>query len=201
MAVELESTLAMNPLWKIPAVTIPKAPPVPALKYTEFDPDRSIESYGLLVLYSHDAFLTVLHTPRIYQAFANFLKSEHSSENLVFWSRAERFRQVSREMVELVSSVDKIHLQPGSPEEFNVSHRSRTEAIQNVKSMTLSLEQSSKGFNELQREVEMLMWRDSYPRFLKHHLAYNASRSLEWYPGKSYSFKGLGECFCLTDPQ
>jgi hypothetical protein len=201
MAVGLESTLPMNALGKLPAVNIPKAPPVPASKHTEFDPDRSIESYGLLDLYSHDAFLTVLHTPRIYDAFANFLQSEHSSENLAFWSRAERFRQVNREMVELVSSVDKIHLQPGAPEEINVSHRSRTEAIQNVNTMTLSLEESSKAFNDLQREVEMLMWRDSYPRFLKHHLAYNASRSLEWYPGKSYSFKGLGECFCLTDPQ
>lgn len=65
----------------------------------------------------------------------------------------------------------------------------------------LSLEETQAIFGDLQQEVEMLMWRDSYPRFLKHHFAYNASKSLEWYPGRNYTFKGLGECFCLTYPR
>ena len=180
---------------------IPKGQLVPSPKYAEFNPERSTGSYGLLDLYSHEAFLTVLHTPRMYSAFANFLESEHSSENLAFWSRAERYRQLNREMFEVVSVADTFHLEEGSPEEINVSYRARIEGIQKAKNMMLVLEESLGVFNELQRELEMLMWRDSYPRFLKHYLAYNASRSLEWYPGKAYSFKGLGECFCITDPK
>lgn len=171
------------------------------MKHTEFIPERSIESYGLLDLYSHDAFLTVLHTPRIYAAFAVFLHSEHSSENLAFWSRCERYKQLNREISQAVSVIDKDHLQEGAIEEVNVNHRSRMEGISKAKSMTLAMEENLEAYCDLQKEVEMLMWRDSYPRFLKHHLAYNASKSLEWSPGRTYTFKGLGECFCLTDPR
>jgi len=172
-----------------------------SMKHTEFTPERSIESYGLLDLYSHNAFLTVLHTPRIYAAFAVFLQSEHSSENLTFWSLCERYRHLNRGLSHAVSVIDNDYLQEGAIEEVNVSQRSRMEGIRKGKSVVLAMEESLSAYYELQKEVEMLMWRDSYPRFLKHHLAYKASKSLEWSPGRTYTFKGLGECFCLTDPR
>src|SRR5271170_6423535 len=83
------------------------------MKPTEFIPERSIESYGLVDLYSYDAFLTVLHTPRIYDAFAVFLRSEHSSENLTFWTRCARFRQLNREISQAVTIIDSDNLQEG----------------------------------------------------------------------------------------
>jgi len=170
------------------------------MKPTEFIPERSIESYGLVDLYSYDAFLTVLHTPRIYDAFAVFLRSEHSSENLTFWTRCARFRQLNREISQAVTIIDSDNLQEGAIEEVNVAHRFRLEGIRKAKRVILAMEESLATYGDLRKEVEMLMWRDSYPRFLKHHLAYNASKSLEWSPTRTYTFKGLGECFCLTDP-
>jgi hypothetical protein len=163
--------------------------------------EQSIESYGLLDLYSHDAFLTLLHTPRIYDAFAEFLRSEHSSENLIFWSRCERYKQHHRELRKSISLIDHKHLQIGALEEINVSDRGRKDGILKVGNTLLALEETDQMFGNLQSEVEMMMWRDSYPRFLKHHLAYNASRSLEWSGLGRMAFKGLGECFCLTDPR
>jgi PAS domain-containing protein len=171
------------------------------MKHTEFTPERSIESYGLLDLYSHHAFLTVLHTPRIYDAFAVFLRSEHSSENLTFWSRCARYIRLNREISQAVTTIDNDHLQEGAIEEVNVAHRFKMEGISKAKSVILAMEETLETYRDLQKEVEMLMWRDSYPRFLKHHLAYNASKSLEWSPTRMYTFKGLGECFCLTDPR
>jgi PAS domain-containing protein len=173
----------------------------PSSKPGDFVPQRSIESYGLLDLYSHDAFLTVLHTPRIYEAFAEFLRSEHSSENLVFWSRCVQYKQYHRELSKSISLIDHKHLQVGAAEEINVPDRKRTEGFRQVGNLLLAMEETEQVFGSLQSEVEMMMWRDPYPRFLKHHLAYNASKSLEWHgPGKM-TFKGLGECFCLTDPR
>lgn len=79
--------------------------------------------------------------------------------------------------------------------------KTRVEGVNKVEGMLLLCHETENVFEELRKEVEMLMWRDSYPRFLKHHLAYNASKSLEWYPGKTFTFKGLGECFCITNPR
>lgn len=171
------------------------------VKHTDFTPERSIESYGLLDLYSYDAFRTVLHTPRIYEAFFSFLRSEHSEENLVFWSRCQTYRHLHHELTHSASQIKIDHLQEGSKDEINVRRKTRVEGITNVENMLRTSQQTESVFTELQKEVEMLMWRDSYPRFLKHHLAYNASKSLEWYPGKTFTFKGLGECFCITNPR
>jgi Regulator of G protein signaling domain len=171
-------------------------------KHTNFALERSIESYGLLDLYSYDAFHTVLHTPRIYDAFAEFLRFEHSSENLIFWSRCERYKEYHQELCTSISLIDHKHLPIGASEEINVSDRGRKDGILKVGNTLLALEETDQMFGNLQSEVEMTMWRDSYPRFLKHQsLAYNASRSLGW-PGLGrMEFNGLGECFCLTDPQ
>jgi hypothetical protein len=171
-----------------------------SLKHTD-NPQRSIESYGLLDVYSYNAFRTVLHTPRIYDAFAAFLRSEHSSEHLVFWTRCERVRQLKQELSDSVSTIHDEHLRDGSKHEINISHRSRVGVVEKVDSIKLALNDTQGTIDDLQKEVEMLMWRDSYPRFLKHRLAYNASKSLEWASTKPLTFKGLGECFCITDPR
>jgi PAS domain-containing protein len=169
-------------------------------KHTDFSPERSIESYGLLDLYSRAAFLTVLHTPRIYDSFSAFLCTEHSSENLVFWTRCELYKQRQRNLSDSLQLIDRQHLQVNSEEELNICHRSKTRGIQKLTNALHVLEETDRVFEELQDEVEMLMWRDTYPRFLKHHMAYNASKSLE-NPGRMSALNGLGECFCLTDPR
>jgi len=180
-------------------------PPLPrgqeSLKQTDLTPERSVESYGLLDLYSYDAFRTVLHTPRIYDAFSTFLRSEHSDENLLFWSRCQAYKHRHQDLSHAASLIKKDHLQEGSRQEINVQHKTRVDGLRKVDMMLRTCHETESVFTELQKEVEMLMWRDSYPRFLKHHLAYNASKSLEWYPGKTFTFKGLGECFCITNPR
>jgi len=65
MAVRLESKIPMGASLKYTNTNIPKAQLVLSPKYTEFNPELSIGSYGLLDLYSHEAFLTVLHPPRL----------------------------------------------------------------------------------------------------------------------------------------
>lgn len=169
-------------------------------KHSNFVSERSIESYGLLDLYSHSAFLTVLNTPKIYDAFSAFLRSEHSTENLNFWSRCERYRGLNENLLQTIIKIKEVHLEECATEEINVAQHFRVEGIQHVTDTMRMLEEQRDVLDDLQREVQMLMWRDSYPRFLKHRLAYHASKSLEWDQVKTYSFKGLGECFCLTDP-
>lgn len=162
---------------------------------------RAIEDYGLLDLYSSEAFLKVLQTPRIYDSFAAFLRTEHSSENLVFWSRCEEYKRLRKELSTCVTVTESEHLLVGSEHEINVSPNGRIETLAKMENLKTALTDTQGGFERLQKEVEIMMWRDSYPRFLKHHLAYNARRSLQYSPGKTFSFKGLGECFCLTDPR
>jgi len=162
---------------------------------------RVIEDYGLLDLYSSEAFLTVLHTPRIYDSFAAFLRTEHSSENLAFWSRCEEFKRLRKELSTWVTVTEGEHLLVGSEYEINVLPNGRIETVAKMENLKTALTETQEDIERLRKEVEIMMWRDSYPRFLKHHLAYNARRSLQYSPGKTLSFKGLGECFCLTDPR
>ena len=172
-----------------------------SIKHSDFTTERSIESYGLLDLYSYDAFRTVLLTPRIYEAFFAFLRSEHSEENLVFWTRCQTYKQLHHELSHSASQIERDHLQEGSKSEINLHHKTRVDGVRKVENMLRTCHETEGVFVELQKEVEMTMWRDPYPRFLKHHLAYNASKSLEWYPGKAFTFKGLGDCFCITNPR
>ena len=166
---------------------------------------RSVESYGLLDLYSSEAFLTVLQTPGIFESFATFLQSEHSSENITFWTRCERYKvlqkELYQELYQELTEMETEHMLQSSSKEINVSPKGRSECLRHVEILKKAMNETQRRFEKLQKEVELMMWRDSYPRFLKHHLALYARQSPSRSSIKSVSFKGLGECFCLTDPR
>lgn len=53
-------------------------------------------------------------------------------------------------------------------------------------------------FAGAQQYVEQLLASDIYPRFVKHQMTASATMAIA---ANREKFDGLGDCFCLTDPQ
>uniref|UniRef100_A0A183BKB9 RGS domain-containing protein n=1 Tax=Globodera pallida TaxID=36090 RepID=A0A183BKB9_GLOPA len=94
--------------------------------------------------------------------FAEFLKSEYSDENILFWQACEELkRERNTEKIEEKARIiyeDFISIL--SPKEVSLDSRVREIINQNM------VHPSAHTFDEAQNQIYTLMQRDSYPRFI-----------------------------------
>ncbi|XP_039367612.1 regulator of G-protein signaling 19-like [Mauremys reevesii] len=117
------------------------------------------------------SFDCVLASPAGRNVFVEFLRTEHSDENMAFWLACEELkREQSQEQVcEKAKKIYLDYISILSPKEVSIDATVR-------ESINRSLARPSAHiFNEAQAQVYALMHRDSYPRFLSSPLY----RSLE----------------------
>ncbi|XP_034035326.1 regulator of G-protein signaling 21-like isoform X2 [Thalassophryne amazonica] len=104
----------------------------------------------------------MLWNERFLAAFRAFLQSEFSDENIDFWLACENFRATTSQE-KLCCKAKQIYqefIHPAASREINVDHHIK-EAIKK------SLDKPTPMcFDEAQRQVYLLMERDSCPRFL-----------------------------------
>ena len=98
--------------------------------------------------------------------FGEFLKTEFSVENIEFWLACEDYRNTEKEQ-KLASKARKIlvdFVQIGAQREVNleIELRKRTETL--IENPTFET------FERAQRRIQVLMEKDSYPRFLESDL-------------------------------
>lgn len=109
----------------------------------------------------HPTLEKLLHNERYLTAFQGFLRSEFSDENIEFWLECEDFKSASAD--DLPWKAERIYqrfIQPAACREINVDHHIREEIKKSLKQPSISC------FNEAQKQVYLLMERDSWPRFL-----------------------------------
>ncbi|KAI1713922.1 regulator of G protein signaling domain-containing protein [Ditylenchus destructor] len=98
--------------------------------------------------------------------FAEFLKSEYSDENILFWQACEELkRERNTEKIEEKARIiyeDFISIL--SPKEVSLDSRVREIINNNM------VRPSAHTFDEAQNQIYTLMQRDSYPRFIASHL-------------------------------
>uniref|UniRef100_A0A7E4VI31 RGS domain-containing protein n=1 Tax=Panagrellus redivivus TaxID=6233 RepID=A0A7E4VI31_PANRE len=98
--------------------------------------------------------------------FAEFLKSEYSDENILFWQACEELkRERNTEKVEEKARIiyeDFISIL--SPKEVSLDSRVREIINSNM------VHPTSRTFDEAQNQIYTLMQRDSYPRFISSSL-------------------------------
>ncbi|PAV76991.1 hypothetical protein WR25_05526 [Diploscapter pachys] len=94
--------------------------------------------------------------------FADFLKSEFSDENILFWQACEELKREknSEKIEEKARIVYEDFISILSPKEVSLDSRVRELVNVNMARPTTST------FNEAQDQIYTLMQRDSYPRFL-----------------------------------
>ncbi|TSS97516.1 Regulator of G-protein signaling 21 [Bagarius yarrelli] len=99
-------------------------------------------------------------------AFTEFLKSEYSEENILFWLACEEYKKISCR-TEMTCEANRIYsefVQTEAPRQINIDCKTRATITKNISEPDLST------FDMAQALIYRLMTRDSYPRFLKSDL-------------------------------
>ncbi|XP_077374541.1 regulator of G-protein signaling 21-like [Festucalex cinctus] len=96
-------------------------------------------------------------------AFREFLQSEHSEENILFWLACEEYKKI-KDVPEMISSANRIYsefVQTEAPKQINIDCSTREKITKDISQPTLT------SFDSAQKLIYCLMARDCYPRFLK----------------------------------
>uniref|UniRef100_A0A672JWG9 Regulator of G-protein signaling 1 n=1 Tax=Sinocyclocheilus grahami TaxID=75366 RepID=A0A672JWG9_SINGR len=93
-------------------------------------------------------------------AFQDFLKSEYSEENILFWLACEEYKTITSSP-EMISRTKKTLKMCCPYFQVNIDSGTRTNITNNISEPNLS------SFDTAQKMIFSLMARDCYPRFLK----------------------------------
>ncbi|XP_038860432.1 regulator of G-protein signaling 21-like [Salvelinus fontinalis] len=96
-------------------------------------------------------------------AFRQFLKSEYSEENILFWLACEDYKKI-KSLPEMISSANRIYsefVECEAPRQINIDCGTRENITKNISQPSLT------SFDAAQKLIYSLMARDCYPRFLK----------------------------------
>ncbi|XP_048844318.1 regulator of G-protein signaling 8-like [Brienomyrus brachyistius] len=96
-------------------------------------------------------------------AFREFLKTEYSEENILFWLACEDYKKI-KSTPEMISTANRIYteyVQTEAPRQINIDCGTRENITQNISQPSLT------SFDTAQRLIYGLMAKDCYPRFLK----------------------------------
>ncbi|ELU04586.1 hypothetical protein CAPTEDRAFT_127971, partial [Capitella teleta] len=109
-----------------------------------------------------ESFDKVMHTQGGRKVFREFLRSEYSEENMLFWLACEELKnEVNPELVEEKARlIYEDYISILSPKEVSLDSRVREVINKNM------VEPTPSTFDEAQLQIYTLMHRDSYPRFL-----------------------------------
>ncbi|XP_037624861.1 regulator of G-protein signaling 21 [Sebastes umbrosus] len=110
----------------------------------------------------HMTLEMLLQDKKYLAAFRSFLQSEFSEENMEFWLACEDFRSTASpdDLQWKAEGIYQEFIQPTACREINVDHHIKEK-------IKKSLEKASPScFDEAQKQVYLLMERDSCPRFL-----------------------------------
>ncbi|XP_062985910.1 regulator of G-protein signaling 20 [Elgaria multicarinata webbii] len=108
------------------------------------------------------SFEKLMRAPTGRNVFREFLQSEFSDENILFWLACEDLKQESNDSIiqEKVKRIYEDYVSILSPKEVSLDSRVRELINRNM------LEPSQYSFDDAQLQIYTLMYRDSYPRFL-----------------------------------
>ncbi|XP_066481210.1 regulator of G-protein signaling 20 [Tiliqua scincoides] len=108
------------------------------------------------------SFDKLMRTPAGRNAFREFLRTEFSEENMLFWMACEDLkRETNKNLIqEKARRIYEDYVSILSPREVSLDSRVRDLINRNM------LEPSKHSFDDAQLQIYTLMHRDSYPRFM-----------------------------------
>ncbi|XP_056289928.1 regulator of G-protein signaling 20 [Pseudoliparis swirei] len=107
--------------------------------------------------------------------FRQFLRTEFSEENMMFWFACEELKKETNKTVveEKVRQIYEDFISILSPKEVSLDSRVREVINRNM------LEPTSHTYDDAQQQIYTLMQRDSYPRFINSSAYTDVLKSLE----------------------
>uniref|UniRef100_A0A8C1NGE6 Regulator of G protein signaling 20 n=1 Tax=Cyprinus carpio TaxID=7962 RepID=A0A8C1NGE6_CYPCA len=126
------------------------------------DFEESLKPTAEEVLLWGESFDQLMHCPAGRSAFRQFLRTEFSEENMLFWLACEEFSKETNKSVieEKARIIYEDYISILSPKEVSLDSRVREVINRNM------LEPTSHTFDDAQLQIYTLMQRDSYPRFM-----------------------------------
>uniref|UniRef100_A0A8I3PPR9 Regulator of G protein signaling 20 n=3 Tax=Canis lupus familiaris TaxID=9615 RepID=A0A8I3PPR9_CANLF len=120
------------------------------------------------------SFDKVMLTPAGRNAFREFLRTEFSEENMLFWMACEELKKEANKTIieEKARTIYEDYISILSPKEVSLDSRVREVINRNM------VEPSQHIFDDAQLQIYTLMHRDSYPRFMNSALYKDLLQSL-----------------------
>ncbi|POS75652.1 hypothetical protein DHEL01_v205950 [Diaporthe helianthi] len=160
---------------------------------------KSSASLSMPDFFSSDIFQVVLHNPTTAYQLLKFSESRLCSENVEFLAKVDEYRTTLNYLAGQMAFIHKQFISPGSAFQINVNGSLLKKAHKEMKTLISSAFPSMETvFTDLQDQIEILVFQDVYPRFVRHQLALSATRALAT---DRFKYQGLGDCFCLTNPR
>ncbi|MBN3307137.1 RGS21 protein, partial [Amia calva] len=96
-------------------------------------------------------------------AFREFLKTEYSEENILFWLACEEYKKIKStpKMVSTANQIYTEYVQVEAPRQINIDCGTREYITQHISEPNIN------SFDNAQKIIYGLLARDCYPRFLK----------------------------------
>nr|XP_002663015.1 regulator of G-protein signaling 20-like [Danio rerio] len=122
-----------------------------------------------------ESFERLIKSPQGRLHLQQFLKSEFSEENLMFWLSCEDLKKETNKTTveQTVKKIYEDYVSVLSTKEVSLDSRVREVINRNM------LEPSSCTFDEAQQQIYTLMQRDSYPRYINSSMYTDLIQSLE----------------------
>ncbi|CAK7289757.1 Regulator of G-protein signaling 20 [Vulpes lagopus] len=152
----------------------PGGPPMNSDKKT-FHPVKKVPSPTLEEVNAwSQSFDKVMLTPAGRNAFREFLRTEFSEENMLFWMACEELKKEANKTIieEKARTIYEDYISILSPKEVSLDSRVREVINRNM------VEPSQHIFDDAQLQIYTLMHRDSYPRFMNSALYKDLLQSL-----------------------
>ncbi|KAL0941675.1 blue light receptor [Colletotrichum truncatum] len=143
-------------------------------------------------------FQVVLRNPTTAHQLLKFSEARFCSESVEFLQKVEKYQTTLNTLAGIMTTIHKDHLAEDSPKQINVNSDLRKSIHSEMKSLVnRTLPSMETLFTDLQESVEHDVYLDVYPRFVRYQMALSATKALAT---NRYSYQGLGDCFCLTNP-
>ena len=172
---------------------------------------------GLADFFSTEVFQIVLHNPTTAHRLLKFSQARMCGENMEFLEKVDAptlpliclahgslFVQVDRynalldELTTIMTDIHYSYTATEAPKQLGIPMNLMKRMNADIKASTLSTLPSMESiFTEAQDNVESILRTAVYPRFVKYQMTNSASKALSADRSK---YQGLGDCFCLTDP-
>lgn len=148
--------------------------------------------------FSMSIFRAALYNPTISHHLFKFGQLRLSSENMEFLQRAHKFQTMVNELSQAVVDLQDEFVVPPSHSQIQVAEKLRAQMTHDTRAaLSSTIPQLEALFRPVQTDLEIQVYRDVYPKFVRHQMTLSATRAL----GRSRSqYAGLGDCFVLTDP-
>ncbi|KAK8041689.1 hypothetical protein PG993_006212 [Apiospora rasikravindrae] len=163
---------------------------------------QSIVSHGsrhrMPEFFSEEAFQTVLYNPITAHELQKFSEQRLCGESVAFLAKVNQYQESLGGLGTQLAHIHKTFISDSSPSQVGAPRELLLQAHRDIKTtVTGTFAGMESLFSDLQKRVEQTVFTDIYPRFVREKVALSAIHALA---NDRHKYQGLGDCFCLSDP-